>query len=146
MNDAAPVTSEAPSRTSGSGKRLVSTRPGSEPGGADDQPPARASNQTTIASITLISPAVRIAPGRPIQGIRPKPPTSTPIAAPMLLVKYKVAIVSPESLGKRRTIAPLISGNVMPSSTDCGRMRIAAMLHLISCTRVSLSSPGSTVS
>ena len=47
----------------------------------------RTSVQTVSASAMLSSPAVMIAPGRPNARIITKPLTSTPIAAPMLLVK-----------------------------------------------------------
>ncbi len=70
----------------------------------------------------LRSPAVRIVPGRPTAPINTNPLTMTPTAAPRLLVKYRVASVSPGRSGQRRMSPPLISGKVMPSSTDCGRM------------------------
>src|ERR1700722_13954479 len=55
----------------------------------------RTINQTNKAKATFINPAVSMVPGRPTARISTKPLIKTPIAAPRLFVKYRVARVSP---------------------------------------------------
>ena len=78
----------------------------------------------------LMAPASFIVPGKPSQAIRTKPDTSTPIAAPILLVKYSIARLPPGVEGYRRNMPVLIKGKVIPSNTDCGKISRAAADHL----------------
>ena len=69
-------------------------------------------------------------PVSPKASIMTKPEASTPTAAPRLFVKYSMASDPPGVPGNRRINPALISGKVMPSSTDCGRIRTPASVHL----------------
>ena len=108
----------------------------------------RASNQTIAASARLSTPATRSVPGNPTHWINTKPLTNTPTAAPRLLVKYSIATDSPVLAGWLRTSPALISGNVMPSSSDCGRISVAESASFTPSTRPSPASsdpsPGKT--
>ena len=70
------------------------------------------------ASAILMTPAMKIVPGSPTSLISQKPLASTPIDAPILFVKYSMAMLPPGVFGKRRMMPALISGNVIPKSTD----------------------------
>src|ERR1700681_4963181 len=94
MNDAAPV------RNAATVNHLVNLSvPGNGPdvacGAEAGSVCPRTIAQITKASEMLRSPAVRMVPGKPTALISTKPLMRTPIAAPRLLVKYRVASVSP---------------------------------------------------
>ena len=74
-------------------------------------------------------PAKRVVPGRPKAGISTKVLASTPNTAPRLLVKYSIESVRPGACGKARRMPALISGKVVPSRIDCGRMSRPASSH-----------------
>ena len=56
------------------------------------------------------------------------------MAAPRLLVKYSIDSDRPPVSGKRRMTPALISGNVVPRSTEAGRMSAEAIVHLTTST------------
>ena len=66
----------------------------------------------------------------------------TPPAAPNELAKYRSASARPGSPGARRIAPALMSGNVAPSSTLCGRISSAAMSHFAAVTTVPPPSAG----
>ena len=90
----------------------------------------RKSHHTAPATAKLLAAAVRIVPGNPTAAMRTNPLTSTPAAAPRLFVKYSIASDRPGRCGKTRRTPAVISGNVMPSRIDCGRISNAARDHL----------------
>jgi len=67
-----------------------------------------------------------MAPGKPIVGNSRNTAAKAPIAAPMLLEKYKPPSNRPSLPGKRLRKPPLIKGKVIPKSIVCGRIKIAA--------------------
>ncbi len=77
------MTSATPRNESRTGSRLAS-RSGAASGGCALR---RASGGTAAATAMLISPAMRTVPGSPTAETSTKPLTSTPAAAPRLLVK-----------------------------------------------------------
>ena len=54
---------------------------------------------------------------------------STPNTAPRLFRKYRSPMRLPGSCGASLRSPDVISGNVAPSSADCGRIRSAASAH-----------------
>ena len=56
--------------------------------------------------------------------------TNTPIAAPILFVKYSKDSVLPGSCGDMRMIPALISGKVIPRRIDWGRISNVDTAHL----------------
>ena len=61
---------------------------------------------------------------------RRNPLASTPIAAPMLFVKYRRATERPGVAGDDRTKAATIKGNVIPRRTVWGRINATERVHL----------------
>jgi len=78
----------------------------------------------------LISAATRTVPGSPTARTSTNPLTTTPTAAPRLFVKYSIATVRPGRSGNARSTPAVISGNVIPSRIDCGRISRAHKDHL----------------
>ena len=93
-----------------------------------------------------MAPASRSVPGSPSAPMRRKPLENTPAAPPRLLVKYSIASDAPAARGCARTSAVLIKGNVLPSSTDCGRIRRQATPSLAASASHSLPREGSSAS
>ena len=92
-------------------------------------PTKRDTIPTTAASTRFITPAACVVPGSPIAGINTNVLASTPNTAPMLLVKYSIDSDRPGSNGNARRMPALISGNVVPSRIDCGRISRPARIH-----------------
>ena len=93
--------------------------------------------------ITMLRAAPTInAPGNPTEGTRAKPLSMAPKAAPNELVKYRTARTRPGFCFSRRRIPTLISGKVIPSKMQAGRMSPPAMPHLAKPTAVPPPSAG----
>ena len=91
-----------------------------------------------------MSPALNIVPGKPTALINQKPLANTPIAAPMLLLKYSIAMLPPGVSGNLRTMPALISGKVMPSRIDCGMIIRLAANHFSVAPRTGVPIDGRT--
>ena len=114
MNDDAPVTNAAPRKK----KNVPSRRSSCGTKASVGVSCPRKSHHTAPATAKLISAAVRIVPGRPTAAISTNPLTSTPAAAPRLFVKYSIASDCPGRCAKTRSRPAVMSGKVIPSSTD----------------------------
>src|SRR4051812_1388885 len=101
---------------------------------------------TARATVRFSTAATVSVPGRPKRSTSQKPAISTPTAAPALFVKYSIDRARPERSGIRRTTPALISGNVIPSRIDCGRISSAAISHFVSICRVPCPKAGNTQS
>ena len=114
MNDDAPVTNAAPRKK----KNVPSRRSSCGTKASVGVSCPRKNHHTAPATAKLISAAVRIVPGSPTAAISTNPLTSTPAAAPRLFVKYSIASDCPGRCAKTRSTPAVMSGNVIPSSTD----------------------------
>ena len=61
-------------------------------------------------------------PGKPNHPTSTKPLIKTPAAAPILLVKYSIEMEEPARCGNILTTPALMSGKVMPSRMEGGRI------------------------
>jgi hypothetical protein len=118
INEDAPVITATPKRITGEVRRLWKDEEGMgvEGRGISISPYER--SQTNKARPMLINPAPSIVPGSPNMPMSTNPLVSIPTVAPILLVKYSMAMVEPDSCGKRRIKLPLIRGKVIPSKMD----------------------------
>ena len=96
MNDDAPVTAAAKKNNAASPSALaVLLAARAAIAGALGWGSSLTSTQTVTANAMFSKPAVMIVPGNPTRPISQKPLASTPIAAPMLFVKYNIARLPP---------------------------------------------------
>ena len=100
MNEAAPVRPAAKKNSIARLASPVACAGFAAAGGAAPLTVSIFSNaHTANASATFSYPAAMIVPGRPTTSMSQKPLANTPIAAPMLFVKYNIDKLAPGSLG-----------------------------------------------